>query len=203
MGLLSIIFPISIVYCSYSYWWCLCVCLSVCLLGELLKEKHIKLFRLWVTMGHFGQSDLDLIILVLQDLQLRIDTVGLMKHVQHQPLRKSWTIFLIALLTNGIRSSCTRLLEHWKWSHSWLLPTKVNGLHCLAIKSQFVVTSCTHVHQLFRQISNLSDMILLICSFIVVPRELLFLFVQWRGHDCTLAPLSFLPHVERVRGGTF
>lgn len=78
-------------------------------------------------------------------------------------------------------------------------PLKVN----LNSQNESIVTYCTHVHQLFRQISNLSDMILLICSFIVVPRELLFLFVQWHGHDSTLPPLSFLPCVERVRGGMF
>lgn len=48
-------------------------------------------------------------------------------------------------------------------------------------KHESAVTSCARVHQLFCQISNLSDTILLICSFIVVPRELPFFFcsVAW------------------------
>lgn len=68
-------------------------------------------------------------------------------------------------------------------------------------ENESVVTYYTRVHRLLRQIFNLSDTTLLICSFIVVPRELPFLFVQWRGHGCTQASLSFPPRAERVRRG--
>ena len=62
------------------------------------------------------------------------------------------------------------------------MAASTKSAYTFTIQSQeSIVTYCTHVHQLFLQISNLSHIILLIGSVIVVPRELPFSFcsVAW------------------------